>query len=299
MRFGIDIAQQRMEFDEVVDRARFGEEIGFDGAWGFDHFVPMYGEGPGNCFDGMTTLAALATATQRIRLGLLVTGATYRHPSVFANQAMTIDHASHGRLEIAIGAAWYESEHLQLGIDFPPRPGVSTGWRTPSRYLRGCLPAKSCPTRAGRSASITLRCGPCPSSAPGPRSGSVARAGRGPYLWRRDLPMCGMPVTARATWSCRLKWTGSPRVSGVTRVRSCGLRRSRCPSRWTSSGAISKSLSSAAWGTWYAAGPARDAARWSSSPARYCPRSATSSLRPHPRPWAYRGRRLGALGTRR
>ena len=84
----------------------------------------MYGEGAGNCFDGMTTLAALATATQRIRLGLLVTGATYRHPSVFANQAMTIDHASHGRLEIALGAAWFESEHLQLGIDFP-----STGRR--------------------------------------------------------------------------------------------------------------------------------------------------------------------------
>ncbi len=93
----------------------------------------MYGEGPGNCFDGMTTLAALATATQRIRLGLLVTGATYRHPSVFANQAMTIDHASHGRLEVALGAAWFESEHLQLGIDFPPTAGVSTGWRTPSR----------------------------------------------------------------------------------------------------------------------------------------------------------------------
>jgi alkanesulfonate monooxygenase SsuD/methylene tetrahydromethanopterin reductase-like flavin-dependent oxidoreductase (luciferase family) len=67
----------------------------------------------------MTTLAALATATQRIRLGLLVTGATYRHPSVFASQAVTIDHASHGRLEIALGAAWFESEHLQLGIDFP------------------------------------------------------------------------------------------------------------------------------------------------------------------------------------
>ena len=71
-----------MAFDEVVGRVRFGEELGFDGAWGFDHFVPMYGEGPGECFEGLTTLAALATATSRIRLGLLVTGVTYRHPSV-------------------------------------------------------------------------------------------------------------------------------------------------------------------------------------------------------------------------
>jgi F420-dependent oxidoreductase-like protein len=120
MRFGIDIAQQRLAFDEIVDRVRFGEELGFDGAWGFDHFVPMYGEGPGECFEGMTTLAALATVTSRIRLGLLVTGVTYRHPSVLAVEAITVDHASHGRLELALGAAWYEPEHRRLGIEFPP-----------------------------------------------------------------------------------------------------------------------------------------------------------------------------------
>jgi F420-dependent oxidoreductase-like protein len=120
MRFGIDVAQQRMPFDEVVSRVQLAEELGFDGVWGFDHFVPMYGEGPGECFDGMTTLAALATATSRIRLAILVAGATYRHPSVFANQAMTIDHASHGRLNLTLGAAWYEPEHRALGIPFPP-----------------------------------------------------------------------------------------------------------------------------------------------------------------------------------
>jgi alkanesulfonate monooxygenase SsuD/methylene tetrahydromethanopterin reductase-like flavin-dependent oxidoreductase (luciferase family) len=118
MRFGIDIAQQRVEFDEVLARAPFVEDLGFDGAWGFDHFVPMYGEGPGNCFEGMTTLAALAAATRTIRLGLLVTGVTDRHPSVLASEAVTVDHASHGRLELALGAAWYEAEHRQLGIDF-------------------------------------------------------------------------------------------------------------------------------------------------------------------------------------
>jgi F420-dependent oxidoreductase-like protein len=120
MRFGIDVAQQRMEFGEIVDRVRFGETLGFDGAWGFDHFVPMYGEGPGNCFEGMTTLAALASATSSIRLGLLVTGVTYRHPSILAAQAVTVDHASAGRLELAIGAAWFDAEHRQLGLEFPP-----------------------------------------------------------------------------------------------------------------------------------------------------------------------------------
>src|SRR5688572_14878649 len=120
MRFGLDVAQQRMPFDEVVARTQFAEECGFDGAWGFDHFQPMYGEGPGECFEGMTTLAALAGQTSRIRLGLLVTGVTYRHPSVLAAQAVTVDHASHGRLELAVGAAWFDPEHTALGIDFPP-----------------------------------------------------------------------------------------------------------------------------------------------------------------------------------
>jgi F420-dependent oxidoreductase-like protein len=120
VRFGIDVAQQRLEFDEVVDRVRFGEELGFDGAWGFDHYRPMYGHGPGNCFEGMTTLAALAGRTSRIRLGLLVAGVTYRHPSILAAEAVTVDHASQGRLELGIGAAWYEAEHRQLGVDFPP-----------------------------------------------------------------------------------------------------------------------------------------------------------------------------------
>lgn len=120
MLFGIDVAQQRQPFDEIVSRVRFAEDLGFDGAWGFDHLVPMYGEGPGECFEGMTTLAALATATSRIRLGLLVTGVTYRHPSMLALEAVTVDHASHGRLELALGAAWYGREHEQFGIDFPP-----------------------------------------------------------------------------------------------------------------------------------------------------------------------------------
>jgi alkanesulfonate monooxygenase SsuD/methylene tetrahydromethanopterin reductase-like flavin-dependent oxidoreductase (luciferase family) len=119
MRFGLDVAQQRVPWGEVVSRVQFAEELSFDGAWGFDHFGPMYGEGPGETFEGMTTLAALSGVTSRIRLGLLVTGVTYRHPSVLASQALTIDHASGGRLELSLGAAWYDKEHMELGIPFP------------------------------------------------------------------------------------------------------------------------------------------------------------------------------------
>ena len=119
MRFGLDVAQQRMPWDELVSRVQLAEELGFDGAWGFDHFQPMYGDGPGETFEGMTTLAALAGVTSRIRLGLLVTGVTYRYPSLLAAQALTVDHASHGRLELSLGAAWFDQEHEKLGIPFP------------------------------------------------------------------------------------------------------------------------------------------------------------------------------------
>ena len=122
MRFGLDVAQQRMPWDELVRRVQLAEELGFDGVWGFDHYQPMYGEGPGETFEGMTTLAALAGVTSRVRLGLLVTGVTYRHPSVLAAQAVTVDHASHGRLDLSFGAAWFDKEHHELGIPFPPLP---------------------------------------------------------------------------------------------------------------------------------------------------------------------------------
>src|SRR3546814_12461023 len=95
-----------MPWDEVVSRVQLAEELGFDGAWGFDHFQPMYGDGPGETFEGITTLAALAGVTSRIRLGLLVTGVTYRPPSVLAAQALTIAHAPHGRLELSPRPAW-------------------------------------------------------------------------------------------------------------------------------------------------------------------------------------------------
>ena len=120
MRFGLDVAQQRLEWSEILERARLAESLGFDGIWLFDHFKPMYGEGPGPCFEAWTSMAALAAATERVRIGTLVTGMTYRHPSILATEAVTIDHVSNGRLELAIGAAWFEEEHRELGIPYPP-----------------------------------------------------------------------------------------------------------------------------------------------------------------------------------
>ncbi len=139
MRFGLDIAQQRMPWSEVAGRARFADDLGFDGIWGFDHFQPMYGEGPGECFEGSTTLAAWSGITERARLGLLITGMTYRHPSVYAAEAITIDHTSGGRLELAYGAAWFEKEHLELGIPFPPLKARIDAFEEAVQIVRGLL----------------------------------------------------------------------------------------------------------------------------------------------------------------
>src|SRR5882672_5519194 len=139
MKFGLDIAQQRMPWSEVASRARFADELGFDGIWGFDHFQPMYGEGPGECFEGNTTLAAWSGITTNVRLGLLVTGMTYRHPSVYAAEAITIDHASNGRLEIAYGAAWFDKEHTELGIPFPPLKERVDAFEEAVQIVRGLL----------------------------------------------------------------------------------------------------------------------------------------------------------------
>jgi F420-dependent oxidoreductase-like protein len=119
MRFGIDLSQHQLDWSELRTRVRFAEDAGFDGAWVFDHFKPLYGDPTGPCMEGWTLLAALAASTDRIRLGALVTGVTYRHPSVLAAEAVTVDHVSNGRLELAIGAAWFVQEHRELGIDFP------------------------------------------------------------------------------------------------------------------------------------------------------------------------------------
>ena len=119
MRFGLDVAQHQLEWPELLRRVQFAEEHGFDGAWVFDHFKPLYGDSAGPCLEGWTLLAGLAAQTSRIRLGTLVTGMTYRHPSVLATEAVTVDQISNGRLELGLGAAWNEPEHREFGIPFP------------------------------------------------------------------------------------------------------------------------------------------------------------------------------------
>jgi len=96
---------------------RIAEEGGFDHCWAMDHLASIGGPGDDRpIFDGWELLAAMAAATKRVRMGLLVTGITYRNPALLAKIATTVDHLSDGRLEFGIGAAWATNEHEMYGI---------------------------------------------------------------------------------------------------------------------------------------------------------------------------------------
>lgn len=120
LRFGIHGGQQYTDYPGCVELWRTVEDLGLDWASIFDHFMPIQADPTGPCYEGPTLLAALAAQTHRLRIGIIVVGVTYRSPAVLANIATTIDHVSGGRLEFGIGGAWYEREHNQYGIPFPP-----------------------------------------------------------------------------------------------------------------------------------------------------------------------------------
>lgn len=109
-----------MPWQTTVERWQLLERLGFDSAWLCDHLIqPSNPQGP--YFEAWTLLAALAARTKRIRIGILVSSNTFRHPSVLAKQAVTVDHIANGRLEVGLGAGWYEPEHSMFGIPFPER----------------------------------------------------------------------------------------------------------------------------------------------------------------------------------
>jgi hypothetical protein len=107
-------------FPTVIAQAREAESAGFDSVFVMDHFyqLPMLGSPDQPMLEAYTALGALATATERVQLGALVTGNTYRNPTLLAKAITTLDVASAGRAILGIGAGWFELEHQQLGFEF-------------------------------------------------------------------------------------------------------------------------------------------------------------------------------------
>jgi F420-dependent oxidoreductase-like protein len=121
MRFAVKTAPEKTSWQDMLALWRAADEIElFESAWSFDHFEPIYGDRSQPCLEGWTTLAALAQATNRIRVGVMVTGTPYRHPAVLAKMAASVDIVSGGRLELGLGAGWNEKEANAYGIDLLP-----------------------------------------------------------------------------------------------------------------------------------------------------------------------------------
>ena len=121
-RFGLFIGQVGQSWTELVERFVLADELGFDHAWLVDHLMPTDPPENRSIFEAWTSLAALAALTRRIRIGVLVSSNTFRHPSLLAKQAVTVDHISSGRLILGIGTGWYADEHRRFGLDFPGAP---------------------------------------------------------------------------------------------------------------------------------------------------------------------------------
>lgn len=118
LRFGI-ATDQNLPWPTLVERWQVFEALGYDSVWNCDHLVqPSQPTGP--YLEAWTLLAALAVRTNRIRIGVLVSSNTFRHPALLAKEALTVDHISNGRLELGLGAGWYEPEHAMFGLEFPP-----------------------------------------------------------------------------------------------------------------------------------------------------------------------------------
>jgi F420-dependent oxidoreductase-like protein len=118
LRFGLKNSGQATTIQALRDVWRIADEAGFDHVWDFDHLASIGADGTERpVYEGWTLLAAIAASTQRVRLGCMVTGNTYRHPALLAKMAVTVDHLSQGRLEFGIGAAWAEAEHQMYGIE--------------------------------------------------------------------------------------------------------------------------------------------------------------------------------------
>jgi len=111
--------QEGVSWDEWLALARACEEHGVETLFRSDHYLSLARPTEREALDAWTTLAALAHATERVRLGTLVSPVTFRHPSVLAKCAATVDQISRGRVEVGIGAGWMELEHTAYGFPFP------------------------------------------------------------------------------------------------------------------------------------------------------------------------------------
>jgi F420-dependent oxidoreductase-like protein len=120
LRFGLKNSLQGNTAEALRRAWAIADDAGFNTCWGYDHFAALGPDRTVDVFEAWTTLAAMAQATSRVRIGTMVTGNSHRHPGMLAKMAVTVDHLSGGRLEMGIGAGGDEMVHEMFGLPLGP-----------------------------------------------------------------------------------------------------------------------------------------------------------------------------------
>ena len=128
LKLGAALWSQASDWPGFLAAAQRAEHLGFDHVWTWDHLLAIFGDSDQTIFEGYTALAAVAQATERIRLGLFVGANTFRNPALAVKALTTIDHISGGRAIMGIGGAWFEPEHRAFGFDFGSGFGQRLDW---------------------------------------------------------------------------------------------------------------------------------------------------------------------------
>ena len=128
LRLGLNLWSQASDWPSFLAAARRAETLGFDHVWTWDHVLAIFGDPAQPIFEGYTALAAVAQATERVRLGLFVGANTFRNPGLAVKALTTIDHISGGRAIMGMGGAWFGDEHRAFGLDFGSGFGERLDW---------------------------------------------------------------------------------------------------------------------------------------------------------------------------
>jgi len=164
LKLGILLWSQGTPWHEQLEAAKLVDRLGYDHLWTWDHLYAIFGDPYQPIFEGWTSLAAWAMATENTRLGLLVGANTFRNPGLVAKSAATLDHISGGRAILGIGGAWMEPEHRAHGVDFGSGFGQRLDWLDESvAAMRAVLDGGSVTSEpGGRYAFDDLRHHPLP-----------------------------------------------------------------------------------------------------------------------------------------
>ena len=200
----------------------------YESGWTFDHFYPIFSDSTGPCLEGWVTLTALAQATQRLRLGALVTGIHYRHPAVLANMAAALDIVSGGRLELGIGAGWNEEESGAYGIELGTIKERFDRFEEACEVLVGLLSQETTDFDGKFYQLKGARNEPKGRSSRIHRSASAAAERSAPCASPRATRSTGTSsaVQPRSSPASATYWPRTARTSGATRRKSCFRRMS-------------------------------------------------------------------------